>query len=674
MSKEIFLKQLSLKNFKGIRNLSINFKDKETDIAGANATGKTTVFDGFTWLLFGKDSAGNSEQKFNIKTLDDEGKPILKLEHEVSAVLDIFGELVELKRVYLEKWEKPRGTSEETLKNHYTEFYINGVKQSTKRDYDAYVSSIIQEDVFKMITNPFYFNSLPANAQKEMLLDMAGDVTDDEIAKQKPEFVELLAQLTGKSLETFMKEIAAKKRAVKDELEQLPARIDTAKQLKPKSEDWAAIEAEIATHEKEVQNIEGQITDKTKQIESEYNRKAEIRKKIGEKQVERAKVENEIKMKHQSNQNATDNSLNVKKNELYTVNRDLTTARDSLTSLNTRIANIDKELNELRAEYRTINNEQLVYPDGAFTCPTCLRPLDIDDVEKKQAELQANFNENKANKLKENQATGKGKAARKLQIITERDGLQLKIESLEAKQAELTGTIAEMEANKTDDAVIDVDELIKQDPKWIELGNEINELENQLAIESKPVDTTALKEKKLAINEKISLLVKRLSARDAIERADNLIKQYEKSRADNNQALADLERMEFTAIDFQKAKDNELLNRINGMFEFVKFSFIDEQLNGGERITSTCLVNTNGSWVPFATDANKAGTINAGLDIINAICRSKGVTAPIFIDNRESVNELIHTSSQIINLYVSNHPKLSIRTSADGELAMFTEL
>ena len=49
--KNIFLKQLILKNFKGIKDLTIDF-GKTTDISGENATGKTSVFDAFTWLLF----------------------------------------------------------------------------------------------------------------------------------------------------------------------------------------------------------------------------------------------------------------------------------------------------------------------------------------------------------------------------------------------------------------------------------------------------------------------------------------------------------------------------------------------------------------------------------------------------------------------------------------------
>ena len=46
--------------------------------------------------------------------------------------------------------------------------------------------------------------------------------------------------------------------------------------------------------------------------------------------------------------------------------------------------------------------------------------------------------------------------------------------------------------------------------------------------------------------------------------------------------------------------------------------------------------------------------INMGIDIINAICKYVGITAPIIVDNAESVNEIIPTQSQLIRLVVSD--------------------
>ena len=63
--------------------------------------------------------------------------------------------------------------------------------------------------------------------------------------------------------------------------------------------------------------------------------------------------------------------------------------------------------------------------------------------------------------------------------------------------------------------------------------------------------------------------------------------------------------------------------------------------------------------MPF-TVANTAKQVNAGIEIINALSRFYGVSAPIFIDNRESVQSLIDTDSQIINLVVSSDKELTI--------------
>lgn len=68
---KIILKSLKLENFKGIKNLSIDFKDRVTTIAGDNAAGKTTIFDAYCWLLWDKDSL--NRKSFGIKPYDKDG-------------------------------------------------------------------------------------------------------------------------------------------------------------------------------------------------------------------------------------------------------------------------------------------------------------------------------------------------------------------------------------------------------------------------------------------------------------------------------------------------------------------------------------------------------------------------------------------------------------------------
>lgn len=645
--REIKLKSLHLVNFKGVRNLEVNFSDRVTVISGDNGTGKTTIFDAFTWLFFGKDSTGRSDSNFNIKTIDPATKrPILRLEHYVAGVISVDGKEMKFQRNYVEKWVKPRGTTEETLKNHETEFYLNDVKLATKKEYESEVDAILTEDLFRMVTNPFYFTSLKADVQKELLLDMAGGISDDEVAAIKPEYIELLSQLSGRSLSQFSKEVAAKKKACKDVLAVIPSQIDTARKLMPESEDWEALEVELQQKKQRVSEIDNQIADKSKINEQESQRKLGIQRTIGDKRMSLVSRQNEIKAAAGSERNKVMMKLQDLEYNHKTETRELELNRSSLANCESEIQRIEENLSVLRNEYRQINAETIQYPEGSFVCPTCKRQLEVDDIEAKQNELLANFNQNKAKRLKENKDKGFSLVELKKRKEAERDGILAKIKESEDRIVLIEREIEVQKANIPETP--DVDAMIKNDPTCISLNNEIADLNNQLNVESKPVDVSDLRFAKSSLDENIQELYKRLAKRDLIERSQKEIEELEEKRIQNNQALADLEKWEFTAISFQKDKDAKLMEKINGMFEVVNFSFVSEQLNGGEKLTCVCTVNGT----PYP-DVNTAGKVNAGLDIINAICRYKGVSAPIFIDNSESVNKIIPTVSQVINLVVS---------------------
>lgn len=651
--KEIKLKSLSLLNFKGIRMLTLNFSGAETWIVGDNGVGKTTVCDAFSWLLFGKDSKGRSDSNFNIKTLDENGKPILKLEHYVIGVLSVDGKDVKLQRCYVEKWVKPRGTTEETLKNHQTEFYVNDVKLATKQEYDSTVASILPEDVSRMITNPFYFTSLNPDVQKSMLLDMAGDVTDEDVAGLKPEYVELLAQLSGKSLAQYSREIAARKKAIKDELLVIPSNIETANRLKPEEEDWVALDAELKEKKARKAELEASLSDKSKLVEEEYKRKANIQKAIGEKRLALTNRENALRAEADKWRNEVSLKIRDMEYKLKLHEGDLGRKRNEIASYEAQIQRMNTELETLRGQYRQISQEQLTYPEGAFVCPTCHRQLEADDIAAKQHEMEANFNQSKSARLQANSTKGKGIKATLEETKKKREDALAKVAELEAMIEQIKAEINKQKENMPES--VDVRKLIESDADCIAIRNEIAELENQLSMEAKPVDTTDLKDGIKMLDSAISELVKRLAKREAIERAEKEIATLEERRIANNQALADLEKTEFVMIDFQKAKDNELMKRINGMFRLVSFSFVNEQLNGGEKLTCVCTIDG----VPYP-DLNNAGKILAGLDIIQAMQRKVGIYAPIFCDNAESVNAYPRMGNQMIYLKVTDDKELKV--------------
>ena len=123
-----------------------------------------------------------------------------------------------------------------------------------------------------------------------------------------------------------------------------------------------------------------------------------------------------------------------------------------------------------------------------------------------------------------------------------------------------------------------------------------------------------------------------------------------------NDSISELEGIEFTMQEFSKRKSSLIGDRVNGLFKLVKFKMFDTQVNGAE--VETCVATVNG--VPYNDGLNQAMRVNAGLDIINAISKHIGVSAPIFIDQAESINDLIPTNSQLVRLMVTKDNQLTI--------------
>ena len=264
--KNVVLKSITLRNFRGEKERTTDFNDVETTIMGDNGLGKSRHFDAFVWLLFGKDTKDRKD--FNIKTLVD-GKPLEKVNTEVSCLLDVDGETINLRRVYAEKWVKPRGQVEERFDGHEHELYWNDVPLKVG-EYQTRINSIINDSVFKMITNPLFFANMKWQDQREQLFQLAGTITDHEIAAQKPEYAALMDKITGKSLVDFKREISARKKKLKDELDTIQPRIDQTHKLMPEKVDFTALEVEIESLENQIKNIDEAIADKTKAIRQQY--------------------------------------------------------------------------------------------------------------------------------------------------------------------------------------------------------------------------------------------------------------------------------------------------------------------------------------------------------------------------------------------------------------------
>ena len=654
--KKIILKSLALVNFKGVRDFSIAFNDGITTVCGDNGTGKTTLYDAYLWLLFGKDSTGRSDgaNGFNVKTTGEDGKPIYRLEHSVTAVLEVDEKEIKLQRSLVEKWQKVNGTTEEVMKDE-TQYFINDVRTGTKKEYQAEISEIIPEDVFRMITNPYYFTSLGAETQKDMLLEMVGNIDDEEVAATDPDFLALLDQINGTSLAKWAREIAAKKRACNDALATIPASIETAQKLMPESENWTVLEKQLKEVQDRVKEIDAQIADKSALNDEAYKRKMALMKQQADKRIKLQDRENTIRMEANAAHNKALSDIQQMENELSINQKNLDSYRNDKMNVDGKIDELNGKLVEMREQFKTVAKEQFPEPSGdVLVCPTCGEPYKGENLENAIAKLRGNFEQSKSKRQKDIQTKGKQYKAEYDRAVEQQTKLTGLIAKLEDDALEIKGNITIKKNNIP--VAGNADEAIANDKECIGLRNVIAEIANQLQVEVPQADVSELQSEKADSNAAIADINKRLGKRAMIERVNKEIADLEEKRIANNQAKADLEKWEDVYLRFQKAKDEVLMQRINGLFNVVSFSFVKEQKNGGEKVTCYCMVNG----VPYA-DVNACGKVNAGLDIINAICATKGISAPIFIDNRESFNQIIPTISQIVNLKVSNDKSLTIK-------------
>ncbi len=653
--KTIKLKFLKLCNFKGVRSFEVAFDNKVSVIEGDNGTGKTTLYDAYLWLLFGKDSTGRSDgaNGFNVKTNGADGKPIYRLEHSVTAVLDVDGKEIKLQRSLVEKWQKVNGTTDEVMKDE-TQYFINDVRTGTKKEYQAEISEIIPEDVFRMITNPYYFTSLSAETQKDMLLEMVGNIDDDEVAATNPEFIALLDQVNGTSLAKWAREIAAKKKACNDALVTIPASIETAQKLMPESENWGELEKQLKEVQAKVKEIDAQIADKSALNEGAYKRKMMLENKRVDMLMKLQNRENAIRMEANAAHNKAVSEIQQMENKLSFNQSTLDGYCNDKMNLDAKVEELNGKLIEMREQFKTIAKEQFPEPSGdVLVCPTCGEPYKGENLENAIAKLRGNFEQSKSKRQKDIQTKGKQYKEEYDKAVEQQTKLTGLIAKLEDEALEIKGNI---EIKKNNIPVVgNADETIANDKECIELRNDIAELVNQLQVEVPQADVSELQSEKNNLNAAIADINKRLGKRAMIERVTKEIADLEEKRISNNQAKADLEKWEDVYTRFQKSKDEVLMQRINGLFNVVSFSFVKEQKNGGEKTTCYCSVNG----VPYA-DVNTAGKLNAGLDIINAICATKGICAPLFVDNSESVVDILPTLAQQIRLVVKANSPLTV--------------
>lgn len=632
------IKRLTLENFKCHRLLNLQFDGLNAGIYGDNAAGKTSVYDALTWLLFGKDSAGNGEKNIEIKPLDSLGNVA---DHSavtaVEAELSVDGETVILRRTYKEVWSTKRGSSIETFTGNTSEYYIDGVPYK-KNAFDDKVHEIVSEDVFRLLTSVSYFAAgLPWQQRRAVLFDMAGTLTDREIMADNEAFAPLLEAMGKLDLEDYKKKLGAEKRSLTGAKTEIPARISECQKTVEDLEglDFAAAQAELDALNARKESLSEQVL----AIEND-TALSQKRLQIREAQMDLSALEKENEAYRRSQQNMVVDTVAIAR-DLDNLRTRLSGRRKLLENEEQFIAHMEEKIEASRKEWAGVSVEAF----SGGTCVSCGQALPADKLQRAMEAFEANRKdrlrriETTAASLKDTKAQAEYRIASYREEISGLEGEIL------GKEQQLTA------ANANVVEVADMEDFGQRRQALMDriqtLGVELAGMaDNTIAVKGQ------LQQQIVQVRQQAAKAAEIVNKRSVLDYAHKRIEDLRKDAKDAAECLEAVEKMLYLIDEYTRYKTRFAEDSVNSLFRLAKFRLYREQANGG--VEDRCDVVYDG--VPYL-GLNNGMKINVGIDIINALSRHHGVCVPLFVDNAESVTRLEYAGTQVIRLVVSAEDK-----------------
>lgn len=679
--KRITIEALRLHDFRGAHSVEVRFSEGRTTISGDNGTGKSTLYDAFLWLLFGKDAADRKD--FAVKRIEA-GEPIRRTDASVEADLRADGQLVRLRRTFVEDWMKPRGATEPVFKGNHTEYFVDDAPLKMS-EYDRRVSELLAPaDVFRLITDVWGFPRLHWEQQRAKLFELAGGIDERALADSVEGYNDLLQRLSGKPIADYRRELAARKRKLKKALEAIAPRVDQTRKMMPEEEpDRAALTAELKGADAALEALDKEAADfaaaeralheaERQRIESAERARLEARRRRMEA-IETLKTrlmqcEATLRRSYESEQARQDDgrrALELRLTEAEaqerSADRMVRSATDEVEGLARRIKWQSAELARLRAEWHTEYATEMTDPG---LCPHCLQPLP----EEMKADARRRFDEGKQRRLKELRAEGIRKHEEVKAYEATLEELEKKREAETARRAEVHTELerlrTELQALPEPAPAAAFDP--KQDATYTQLLRELEACRNAPA--DVPTETDAPAEsprdaaaevatrrfdgiaRRQALTRERDRIQASLADCDTADRLRAEVARLEEEGRDLAQQIADAERDEDTLTRYTRARIEAVEQRVNGLFRHVRFRLFDCTNDGAEFETCIPLVGAEG--IPYPV-ANTAAQVWAGLDIVRVLQEHAGVSAPVFIDGAERVTSLPEMAHQTILLAVA---------------------
>ena len=648
--KRIALKNLYVENFKGLKKFSETFSDR-TECFGKNASGKTTLLDSFTWCLFGKDSQGRSD--FQIRPVDVNGATIDNTEIIVAVTLAVTDDSGESDDITLEKhqvqnWVKKRGSQVATFQGNQNKYSIDGYP-STEKDYSAKVSEIIDESLFKLMTDPTAFANLPWKEQRQILVRFVSEVKDaDIIALDEVQFAPIKDEVIKVGGDKVREKYAATLKRLKEEQKGYPIRIDETTRNILEVPDESSLTEQKKEAESELKAIQDERNSASKASKAVTDiQSMAMQKRLRMAEIERSTTYEDAKKNGKAQTDANNAMMECRKVESE---RDVLANKRSF--IEAAIKDNESAMEEIRVKFKA--QKESTFPESETICPTCGRPFDADRI----SEMKSTFDANKRNLVIEMQKKGDALWEKIKSQKAELESINKRIAGLTADAEGLNAKWEELKEN----AVHPVKTDVMQNAEYAKLHKEANELDRQLASMDNPDSMNdELLKRENAAREKLDAISAQYAQIEANRKLCERIEELKAEQMECSQKVADCERIIYLIEQFTKLKMDTLSDRINSHFKKVRFKLFETQINGAIKECCVMQIATNGSYVDYGS-ANHAGQLLGGLDVIDALGELNQISVPVWVDNAEcfSSDNLPESDSQMILLTVSDDEELVI--------------
>lgn len=641
--KTLRLIRLTLRNFKRFKEFVLEPDGQSLKVYGDNATGKTTLMDACMWLLFDKDSLNN--KTFEIKRLNENNEPVHYLDHEVEGEFFLDGKgPFTLKKVYKEKWTKKRGSATEEFTGHTTDYFVNDVPKR-KGDYEKFVSDIIEEDMFRLLSDPRHFNEgLHWTKRRELIMEICEAISDQKIIANHPEYTDLETILSTRTLEEHLSVLKAQKAKINKRLKEIPIRIDESTRKLPRnSAKMEDVETSLGKARTSLAEVQAQIV------------RAKQGHGLAEKEAELIKINSQLIDMESAARRKLDDLRIEKMRTIQQAEFEMKQAQTTAKTMSQNAQNKRAEVGALEAILDSLRKAWVEIDDETFecsledVCPTCGQDLPAHQIEEARQKAEETFNISKAKRLEANETEGKEAVTKKNLFEKEAETYEREAAAYETKAKQQEGLIERTQKELA--KLSDTTAVTSKEYNALIARRQILELEMEAAQEQ--VDTTALDDEALTLQVEIK----------ALEEARALIKVGESSRqriaeltAEQQKLSAELgevERAQNRFEEFQRIKIRDIEDKVARHFNMVRFKLFHIQVNGATEEVCETLVDG----VPYATGLNNGGKIQAGIDIINTLQKHYGLVVPVWLDNREAVTWIPETQAQVISLIVSPEDK-----------------